>query len=79
MAHYRQSPLAEERHANLVAVMLAGAQSGRAGLAISARHLSLQPRLRQLRGHHRRRLRRMAKTSRPDAADHLNQGVEMGP
>ena len=43
----------------------AGTEPGRKHLAVPARQLALKPRLRNLRRHHRRRLRRLAKTHRP--------------
>ena len=41
--------------------------------------LALQPRLRHLRGHHRRRLRRLAKAHRPARDHHLDRLTRMGP
>jgi len=50
-----------------------GVEPGREHLAISARQLAVEPRLRNLRCNHRRRLRRLAKTHRPARSHHLNR------
>ena len=55
------------------AVARPGAEPGREHLAVPARELALQPRLRHLRGHHRRRLRRLAQAPRPARNDHLHR------
>ena len=46
--------------------------------AVPARQLALKPRLRNLRRHHRRRLRRLAQTHRPARNHHLNRNARMG-
>ena len=57
----------------------AGTEPGREHLAVLTRQLALKPRLRNLRRHHRRRLRRLAKTHRPARNHHLNRHARMGP
>jgi hypothetical protein len=63
---------------DLPAVARAGAESGREHLAVPARQLALQPRLRNLRCNHRSRLRRLAQTHRPARNHHLNRNARLG-
>ena len=56
-----------------------GAQPGRERLAVSAPELALKHRLRKLRRHHRRRLRRLAKAHRSTRNDHLHRNARLGP
>ena len=57
VAHHRKARYAQEHHTDLPAVTRPGTEPGRKRLAIHARKLALEPRLRRLRRHHRRRLR----------------------
>ena len=65
--------------ADLPAFPGAGAEPGRERLAVHARQLALKPRLRDLRRHHRRRLRRLAKTHRPARNHNLHRNARLGP
>jgi hypothetical protein len=73
MAHHRQARRAEQHLPDLPAVPRGGAEPRRKRLAVPSRQLTLKPRLRHLRRHHRRRLRRLAQTPRPARNHHLNR------
>ncbi len=79
MAHNRKAECAEEHHADPAAIACSRTQSCRERLAISARKLALQSRLRRLRRHHRRRLRGVAEARRPTRYDHINRNARLGP
>src|SRR5271169_1983307 len=79
MAHNRQARPPPQHHADLPAFPRAGAEPGRKRLAVPPRQLALKPGLRDLRRHHRRRLRRLAKTHRPARNHHLNRNARLGP
>lgn len=78
LAHDRQAESAEKHHAAAAAVASPGTQPGRERLAISACQLALQPRLRRLRRHHRRRLRGLAEAHRPTRNNHINRNARVG-
>ena len=73
-----ESSMCGKHHPDLAAFPFARTEPSRERLAISARQLALEPRLRNLRRHHRRRLRRMAQTDRPATDDHLNRNARSG-
>lgn len=77
-AHHRQSQDAEEHHADLPAVACAGTEPGREHLPIPAPELALEPRLRQLRRHHRRRMRGLAEIARRSPSNHFNRDARVG-
>ena len=62
--HTPASSTCPKHHADLPAFARAGAEPGRERLAVSPPELALKHRLRKLRRHHRRRMRRMAETHR---------------
>jgi hypothetical protein len=78
MAYDGKARHPQKHYADLPAFALTGAEPGREHLAISARQLAVEPRLRNLRRNHRRRLRRMAQTDRPATDDHLNRNARLG-
>lgn len=78
MAHDREARHTQEHNADPLAVSGAGTQSGRERLAISSPKLALEHRLRKLRSHYRRRLRRMAKTHRSTRDHHINRHARLG-
>ncbi|CAH2396890.1 hypothetical protein MES4922_180028 [Mesorhizobium ventifaucium] len=67
-----------QHDADLPTVPRTGTEPGRKCLAVSARQLALQPRLRHLRRHHRRRLRRLAKAPCRTNHHHFNRNAPMG-
>jgi len=73
MAYDGKARHPQKHYADLPAFALPGVEPGREHLAISARQLAVEPRLRNLRCNHRRRLRRLAKTHRPARSHHLNR------
>ena len=73
MAYDAETQYPEKHHADLAAFPLARTEPGRKHLAISARQLAVQPRLRNLRRHHRRRLRRLAKAHRAPRRSHQSE------
>jgi hypothetical protein len=56
-----------------------GTQSSRERLAVSARQLAVEHRLRDLRRHHRRRLRRLAQPHSHARSHHIHRHAPMGP
>src|ERR1700722_16393178 len=78
LAHHAQPPRPRKHHADLASIARPGAQSGGEHLAIFTRQLALQPRLRNLRRHHRRHLRRMEQTHRPARNHHLYRDARLG-
>src|SRR3954463_13335573 len=72
-------PGAEQHHDDPLAVACPGIEPGREHLAAPAPDMALEPRLRYLRRHHRRRLRRLAEAHRSARNHHLNRLTPMGP
>ena len=78
MAHHRQAQGAQEPHADLPAVPLAGAEPSREHLAVTAFELALQQRLRRLQRHHRCRVQRLDPADGTAAENHLNRDEKVG-
>src|SRR5271167_928418 len=79
MAYNSQARRAQKHHADLPAFPRPGAEPGRERLAVSPSQLDLKHRLRKLRRHCRRRLRRMAETDRQARNHHIHRNAGLGP
>ena len=75
VAHHQQARHARKHHTDLPAFSGPGVEPGRERLAVSPSELDLKHRLRKLRRHCRRCLRRMAETDRPARNDHLHRNA----
>jgi hypothetical protein len=64
---------------NITPIFLPSRAPGREPLAVSTPDLAFKYRLRELRRHRRRGLRRMAKAHRPARTDHIHRHAKMGP
>ena len=78
VAHHQQARHARKHHTDLPAFAVPGVEPGRERLAVSPSELDLKHRLRKLRRHCRRCLRRMAETDRPARNDHLHRNARLG-
>ena len=78
MAQYRQAQGSKEPHHHPAALTLARTQPGRECLAISSPKLAIQPRLRNLRRHPRRRLRRLEPPQRSTRNHHIHRLERLG-
>src|SRR5579859_1815704 len=78
MAYDRHAPHARKHHAHPAAFARAGAQPSREYLAVHARELAFQSRLRDLRRDHRRGLRGLAKAHRSTANNQINRNARLG-
>ncbi len=78
MAHHGNAHGAEERDADLPAVAITGVEPGRANLVVPALELALQPRLRDLHRHRRRRLRCLAQARRQPGRHHIDRNARLG-
>ena len=67
-----------QHHADLLAFPRARTEPGRERLAVSCAELAVEPRLRNLRRHHRRRLRRLAKPRSRPRKNHINRHANVG-
>ncbi len=78
MAHHWQTRRARKHLPDLPALSRPGTEPGRKCLAVPARQLALQPRLRHLRRHYRCCLRRMEPPRRIANDHHLNRNAKVG-
>jgi hypothetical protein len=76
VAHHSKSRHASKHHADLASLTHAGTQSGAEHLAIFARQLAFQPRLRNLRPHPRGDL--LEQIHRPARNHQINRNARMG-
>src|SRR3984957_1049519 len=79
MAYDGQARRAQKHHPDLPALTRPRAEPGRERLAVSPSELALKHRLRKLRRHRRRCLRRMAKAHRSARTDHIHRNAGLGP
>ena len=78
MAYHPQAQGAEDPHADLPAVPLAGTEPGREHLAVTAFEPALQQRLRRLQRYHRCRVQRLDPADGTAAENHLNRDEKVG-
>src|SRR6478672_8430479 len=79
MAYDRQAQRAQKHHADLPAFPRPGVEPSRERLAVSPSELDLKHRLRKLRRHCRRGLRRMAEADRQARNHHIHRDARLGP
>ena len=79
MAHHRQTQSPEEPHHHPAAIARSGTEPGGKYLAVLARQLALQPRVRRLQCHRRCWMRSLKQARRTARNHHINRNAKMGP
>ena len=79
MAHHRQTQSPEEPHHHPAAIARSGTEPGGKYLAVLARQLALQPRVRRLQCHRRCWMRSLEQAHRTARNHHINRNAKMGP